>query len=65
MTTHWVPWHGELAELLSGQAVTLNNQSEVTLVLDPPFDLNNGEVNWLVGYQLPTGEIFYTAVPWQ
>jgi hypothetical protein len=61
----WIPWHGELTHLLSGQAVMLTNQLDVTLVLDPPLDWNDGEVTWLAGYQLPTGEIFYTVVPWQ
>jgi hypothetical protein len=63
--THWVPWHGELAELLSGQAVMLISTAEVTLVFDPPFDWNDGKAELLAGYQLPTGEIFYTVVLWQ
>ena len=63
--TRWVPWHGKLTNLLSGQAVMLTSQSEFTLVLDLPFDWNDGEVILLAGYQLSTGEIFYTVVPWQ
>jgi Bacterial Ig domain len=62
--TQWIPWHGDLAELLTGQVLTLQRQHEMTLVFKPPFDWNQGEVNLVVGYQLSAGEIFYAAVPW-
>jgi alpha-tubulin suppressor-like RCC1 family protein len=62
--TQWIPWHGDLVELLTGQVVTLQNQHEMTLVIQPPFDWNQGEINLVVGYQLPTEEIFYATVPW-
>lgn len=61
--TQWIPWHGDLAELLTGQVLTLQSQHEMTLVFKPPFDWNQGEVNLVVGYQLSAGEIFYAAVP--
>ena len=62
--TQWLPWYGDLAELLTGQVVTLQSQHEMVLTIKPPFDWNWGEINILVGYQLSTGEIFYTTVPW-
>ncbi|BAP57456.1 hypothetical protein THII_3159 [Thioploca ingrica] len=62
--TQWIPWHGDLAELLTGQVLTLQRQHEMKLVLKPPFDWNQGEINLVVGYQLSAGEIFYAAVPW-
>ncbi|NJO14603.1 MAG: choice-of-anchor D domain-containing protein [Thioploca sp.] len=60
---HWIPWDGNFTNLLSNQLLTLNSQNEVTIWQGQLTHLSNSEVELLVGYQLTTGEIVYSTVP--
>jgi hypothetical protein len=59
----WIPWNGDFTNLLSNQSLTLSSQNEVTIWQGQLTHLSNSEVELLVGYQLATGEIVYSTVP--
>lgn len=59
----WIPWNGDFTNLLSNQSITLNSQNEVTIWQGQLTHLSNSEVELLIGYQLATGEVVYSKVP--
>ncbi|BAP56088.1 hypothetical protein THII_1791 [Thioploca ingrica] len=59
----WIPWNGDFTNLLSNQSLTLNSHNELTIWQGQLTYLSNSEVELLVGYQLATGEVVYSTVP--
>jgi hypothetical protein len=59
----WIPWNGDFTNLLSNQSLTLNSHNELTIWQGQLTHLSNSEVELLVGYQLATGEVVYSTVP--
>ena len=60
---NWIPWNGDFTNLLSHQSLTLNSQNELIIWQGQLNYLSNSEVELLVGYQLNTGEIVYSTIP--
>ena len=60
---NWIPWNGDFTNLLSHQSLILNSQNELTIWQGQLTYLSNSEVELVVGYQLNTGEVVYSTIP--